>query len=372
MPTIMLTPTIYTVSPSFLLEVGSAGQPDKLSLTSMTITDYYVTTDAMGSVTAILDEEGNVLERRRYDAFGEMTCMAPDGTPVAESLTGLDVGFQGQIRDEGTGLYQMGYRWYNPVLGRWLSRDLIGLSGGSNLTRALGNAPQMAYDYYGLAGYAEMNDKRVGFIKASDGVSEEYSSEGRFLSAVRLLPRYIGPATQSRETRLEDPWGFEHSPDWRSVITGNMTKDVSIVLDRGCSLTVAFHARMSSTGSALPERSIAQICEKIRCISRSASTPCPRGPNSITLLSCFGATNGNAQAIANSTGVPVVAAGGSGSVYAYERTKNGRVEFHVDSPEFSGSAGPEAMKNWAYELKQTRAAKNPAFRWEVVFPKSLR
>ena len=37
-----------------------------------------------------------------------------------------------------------------------------------------------------------------------------------------------------------------------------------------------------------------------------------------------------------------------------------------------GSAGPEAMKNWAYELKQTRAAKNPAFRWEVVFPKSLR
>ena len=85
----------------------------------MTITDYYVTTDAMGSVTAILDDEGNVLERRSYDAFGEMTCMTPDGTPVAESPTGLDVGFQGQIRDEGNGLYQMGFRWYNPTIGRW-------------------------------------------------------------------------------------------------------------------------------------------------------------------------------------------------------------------------------------------------------------
>lgn len=99
----------------------------------MTITDYYVTTDAMGTVTAILDEDGNVLERRNYDAFGEMTCTTPDGTPVAESPTGLDVGFQGQIRDEVTGLYQMGYRWYNPVLGRWLSRDPIGLVGGGNL-----------------------------------------------------------------------------------------------------------------------------------------------------------------------------------------------------------------------------------------------
>jgi hypothetical protein len=45
----------------------------------MRITDYYVASDAMGSVTAILDEDGNLLERRSYDAFGAMTCMAPDG-----------------------------------------------------------------------------------------------------------------------------------------------------------------------------------------------------------------------------------------------------------------------------------------------------
>ncbi len=116
----------------------------------MTITDYYVTTDAMGSVTAILDEEGNVLERRSYDAFGEMICMAPGGTPVAESPTGLDVGFQGQIRDEVTGLYQMGYRWYNPVLGRWLSRDPVGLHGGVNQCMMETNSPITLLDDYGL------------------------------------------------------------------------------------------------------------------------------------------------------------------------------------------------------------------------------
>ena len=61
---------------------------------------YYVASDAMGNATAILDENGNVLERRRYEAFGEMTCMTPDGTPFATSPTEVDVGFQGQICDE--------------------------------------------------------------------------------------------------------------------------------------------------------------------------------------------------------------------------------------------------------------------------------
>lgn len=117
----------------------------------MPTTDYYVASDAMGSVTAILDEDGNVLERRAYDAFGEMTCMSPDGTPVAESPTGVDVGFQGQIRDDVTGLYQMGFRWYNPVLGRWTSRDPIGLYGGANLQSFAMNAPIGESDPSGLS-----------------------------------------------------------------------------------------------------------------------------------------------------------------------------------------------------------------------------
>jgi RHS repeat-associated protein len=100
-----------------------------------------VTTDAMGSVTSVLSSTGEVLERRSYDAFGQMTCMLPDGTPVATSPTGLKVGFHGQLIDELTGMYQMGYRWYSPVLGRWASRDPIGLEGGVNECSAYGNNP---------------------------------------------------------------------------------------------------------------------------------------------------------------------------------------------------------------------------------------
>jgi RHS repeat-associated protein len=116
----------------------------------MPITNYYVSSDGMGNVTAIVDEDGNVLERRNYDAFGEMSCMLPDGTPVATSPTGVDVGFHGQVREEATGLYQMGYRWYSPTLGRWLSRDPVALWGGPNLFTMAGNCPVTRGDAYGL------------------------------------------------------------------------------------------------------------------------------------------------------------------------------------------------------------------------------
>jgi RHS repeat-associated protein len=109
----------------------------------------YVTTDAMGSVTSVLSSTGEVLERRSYDAFGQMTCMLPDGTPVATSPTGLKVGFHGQLMDQLTGMYQMGYRWYSPVLGRWVSRDPIGLEGGGNLAGFSENEPNSMGDTFG-------------------------------------------------------------------------------------------------------------------------------------------------------------------------------------------------------------------------------
>jgi len=117
----------------------------------MPTTDYYVTTDAMGSVMAVLNETGNVLVRRSYDGFGKATYMRPHGMVVADSPTGVDIGFQGQLMDQLTGMYQMGYRWHSPVLGRWVSQDPIRLKGGTNLNSAFGNNPISYLDLWGLA-----------------------------------------------------------------------------------------------------------------------------------------------------------------------------------------------------------------------------
>lgn len=116
----------------------------------MSVKDYYVTSDAVGSVITVLDSDGNVLERRNYDVFGGYSAMPSDDGLVDFNAHQVDVGFQGQIRDEITGLYQMGYRWLNPSLGRWLSRDPSGLSSHVNLCSSFNNAPNQFTDPAGL------------------------------------------------------------------------------------------------------------------------------------------------------------------------------------------------------------------------------
>jgi RHS repeat-associated protein len=46
---------------------------------------------------------------------------------------GNAVRFQGQYRDEETGLHYNRYRYYDPNTGRFISRDPIGLAGGVNV-----------------------------------------------------------------------------------------------------------------------------------------------------------------------------------------------------------------------------------------------
>jgi len=52
--------------------------------------------------------------------------------------------------DEVTGLSYYGYRFYNPALGRWMTRDPIGEKGGLNLYGFVGNNPVNRIDPFGL------------------------------------------------------------------------------------------------------------------------------------------------------------------------------------------------------------------------------
>ncbi|PYP21363.1 MAG: hypothetical protein DMD55_20340, partial [Gemmatimonadetes bacterium] len=55
-----------------------------------------------------------------------------------------------QEYDQETGLYHMGARYYDPVLGRWLSEDPAGIAGGTNLYTYAGNDPVNGRDPSGL------------------------------------------------------------------------------------------------------------------------------------------------------------------------------------------------------------------------------
>jgi RHS repeat-associated protein len=92
----------------------------------------YATMDYFNG-TAVLNTSGVVQERYAYSAFGVRRIMAADFSSRPTSSFAWDFGFQGQFRDAETGWYNYGYRFYVPLLGRWINRDPIGESGGDNL-----------------------------------------------------------------------------------------------------------------------------------------------------------------------------------------------------------------------------------------------
>ena len=88
----------------------------------------YFHTDALGSVTAITDDSGNVVERRSYDPFGKIRAMDYGTNVNSTSNTTLqtDLAFTGHRSiQELPGLIDMGARMYDSDIGRFLSADTI-------------------------------------------------------------------------------------------------------------------------------------------------------------------------------------------------------------------------------------------------------
>ena len=114
---------------------------------------------------AIINPGGVVTERYRYDAFGPATVLAPDFSVRAASECGWNFLYHAEFIDALTGLYNYGFRFYHPNLGRWISRDPIGEDGGLNLFGFVGNCPVEMIDELGLwnpAGHNHIIDNAFG------------------------------------------------------------------------------------------------------------------------------------------------------------------------------------------------------------------
>ncbi len=76
-----------------------------------------------------------------------------DSTVTQDGFGGLNLGFPGQIRDAETGTWYNGFRDYDPVTGRYLQSDPIGLAGGWNTYTYAGGNPVTKVDLHGLRDY---------------------------------------------------------------------------------------------------------------------------------------------------------------------------------------------------------------------------
>jgi RHS repeat-associated protein len=100
--------------------------------------------DANGNITAYADEQGVIVAEYVYDAYGGT--IAKTGI-MADAFTHR---FSTKYYDAETGLYYYGYRFYDPVMHRWLNRDPIEEEGGLNLYAFCGNSGMNMFDVMGL------------------------------------------------------------------------------------------------------------------------------------------------------------------------------------------------------------------------------
>ena len=94
---------------------GSLVSTRETDIATMVHTIKYQHTDALGTPVAVTDASRNVIERSEYEPYGKVLNRPIHGGP----------GYTGHVEDAATGLTYMQQRYYDPVVGRFLSVDPV-------------------------------------------------------------------------------------------------------------------------------------------------------------------------------------------------------------------------------------------------------
>ena len=106
--------------------------------------NYYYLTDANKNIGQLVDASVATVAQYEYSPFGELTVKTgayADANPFR---------FSSEYHDDESGLVYYNYRYYSPIIGKWLSRDPIGEAGGLNLYTFLDNSSINRWDNWGL------------------------------------------------------------------------------------------------------------------------------------------------------------------------------------------------------------------------------
>jgi len=103
---------------------------------------YYYINDRLGTPIQLIAPSGTVVWQAAYQAYGE--------AQVQVATISNNLRFPGQYFDAETGLHYNWNSYYDPVAGRYISPDPIGLDGGLNLYAYVGGNPVNWSDPKGL------------------------------------------------------------------------------------------------------------------------------------------------------------------------------------------------------------------------------
>jgi RHS repeat-associated protein len=144
--------------------------------------------------------------------------------------------FQGQYQDPETALHYNRYRYYEPKMARYVSRDPIGMQGGMNVYSYVNNAPVMRADPLGLwdAPFTNM-----------PGVQERVSL------GTHMMNNGESPEAVARAM----------APPPRPVATGECKASIAIAAGAGLSGSVAVNEKSGVSKWGFPDIDCCEPCE---------------------------------------------------------------------------------------------------------------
>ncbi len=159
----------------------------------------YFHTDHIGSVGAITNGSGTVIEAERYD---------PWGATRSGNLSSTEFGYTGQRKDDGTGLLFYNARYYDAAIARFTSADSI-VPNASHRSLTI-DFHEVAF----LAKLAQENSQKFWFQMDSHDMQSSMPSWGT--ENPQALNRYSYVA--NNPLRYADPSGHE----WKTIWEGEL------------------------------------------------------------------------------------------------------------------------------------------------------
>lgn len=144
------------------------GVPGTLRMITDSNGVYFLAYDPNGNVMGLVKaSDGTVCAQYEYLPYGELA-MATGTMAVSNPIR-----FSTKYRDNETGLYYYGYRYYSPDMGRWISRDPLEEQGGLNLYGFVNNDPVNKWDLWGMKNYKlGDDDPKIPETQLDDGSGE--------------------------------------------------------------------------------------------------------------------------------------------------------------------------------------------------------
>ena len=186
-----------------------------------TTNTYYYLKDHLGSVLGLVDKDGTLVESYRYDAWGRVLGVyTGGGQAIATSAFGNRYLWQGREYSWKTGLYFFRARWYDPVTGRWLSNDPIGISGGLNQYVFCANNAMNFTDPEGLDTYLITVSSLSEFQASANATAKTIESSPNFVKGVDSVAIREAASGKALIAALNE---FSDKARWQHLSHGNET-----------------------------------------------------------------------------------------------------------------------------------------------------